>query len=169
MHVQLEHAAWPRNRCNSSGFCWNSLRRVFLAEKLGNSMTIKSFSVLTFRVAHVSRRQELCRLFVSRKLWHDSLSVSNSSTQSVSNMMFVGGAMVKSSSSPGLSGKRAGSDSHYSLLWKFSAFGCPGGTGGGKRHPASAKRGAGGFAEGWEYSDISWDFRTWMGTWTSIP
>ena len=87
-----------------------------MAEKLGNSMTIKSFSVLTFRVAHVSRRQELCRLFVSRKLWHDSLSVSNSSTQSVSNMMFVGGAMVKSSSSPGLSGKRAGSDSHYSLL-----------------------------------------------------
>lgn len=78
--------------------------------------------------------------------------------------------MVKSSSSPGKSGKRGGSDLHY--LHDFAKWkACPGGTGGGKRHPASAKGGAGGFAEGWAYSDMSWDFRTWVGTWTwtSIP
>lgn len=56
--------------------------------------------------------------------------------------------MVKSSSSPGPSGKRGGSDLHYLL------FGCPGGTGGGKRHPASAKGGAGGFAEGWALGQV---------------
>lgn len=172
-----QHAPWPgRNQCNSSEFCWNSLRRVFLADKLGNSMTIKCADL------------QGCPCVKKARAWHrDCLYPGNCgmrtryhslilSTQSVSNIIkyiqiwcLLERAMVKSSSSPGPSGKRGGSDLHCLLLWKFSAFGCPGGTGGGKRHPASAKGGAGGFAKGWAYSAVSWDFRTWMGTWTSIP
>lgn len=86
-----QHAPWPgRNQCNSRRFCWNSLRRVFLADKLGNSMTMKCADL------------QGCPCIKKARAWHrDCLYPGNCgmrtryhspilSTQSVSNMIFVG-------------------------------------------------------------------------------